>query len=64
MRAVRERGIEVHTFSVRPPGAHATLSREHEEAAGETVCILGRPWELLRDCAAGRASRIPWWSIR
>jgi colanic acid/amylovoran biosynthesis glycosyltransferase len=40
IRAVRERGIEVHTFSIRRPEERDLLSLHHKDAEKETFYIL------------------------
>ena len=40
VRALRERGLKITTFSVRKPGRHSSLGTQHAAAAAETVCLL------------------------
>lgn len=40
IRAVREAGVEVHTFSIRRPGAADRLGPLHEQAARDTFYLL------------------------
>jgi|WetSurMetagenome_2_1015567.scaffolds.fasta_scaffold19473_4 colanic acid/amylovoran biosynthesis glycosyltransferase len=40
IRALREQGIEVHTFSIRRPASIDLLSRHHVDAAKDTFYIL------------------------
>ncbi len=47
VRALRQRGFEVQTFSIRPPGKHATLGGHHAKAAEETFAILAKKSRLL-----------------
>ena len=47
IRSVRQQGVEVHPFSVRPARRNGRLSPEHEQAARETVALLTNPWALL-----------------
>lgn len=56
IRAVRARGIEVHTFSANAPGAQDVLGERHAAEARETVVLKAGTRELLRDQlrAAGR----------
>jgi len=49
IRALRERGFQIRTFSVRPPGKHATLGDEHARAARETRAILASRAALVLD---------------
>lgn len=51
VRALRERGVEIRTFSVRPPGTHATLGPDHAAAAAETRSILADRLALVADTA-------------
>jgi len=41
VRALRDLGLEIRTFSIRPPGRHATLGGDHANAARETTVVLG-----------------------
>lgn len=47
VRALRERGFEIQTFSIRPPGKHATLGGHHAKAADETFAILEKKSRLV-----------------
>jgi glycosyltransferase involved in cell wall biosynthesis len=47
VRALRENGVEVHTFSVRRPGRADTLSESHRRAASETVYLVDGIWPML-----------------
>ena len=46
VRALRETGIDVRTFSVRPAEGNGTLSSDHREAAATTRCLLDSPWKV------------------
>lgn len=68
VRAVRARGVEVHTFSIRPPTGADLLSARHVREARTTWYVLQRgrlalgllraaltrPWALLRALAAAQ----------
>jgi len=68
IRALRARGVEVHTFSIRKPAANDRLGPRHEEAAQTTTYILEarrlvrgllrsgvtRPWAVLRTFVAAQ----------
>ncbi len=56
VRALRERGIEIRTFSVRAPGKHATLGEEHARAAKETQAILASRANLVFDALRAAAT--------
>ena len=47
VRALRERGVRIETFSIRPPGKHATLGGHHAKAAEETFAILEKKSRLV-----------------
>lgn len=48
IRALRERGVRITTFSVRPPGKHATIGAAHSAAAAETTSLIDRAPRLAR----------------
>ncbi len=52
IRALRRHGARVQPFSVRPPNAGGRLGPEHEQAARETIVLLGRVPDLLLDAVA------------
>jgi glycosyltransferase involved in cell wall biosynthesis len=55
VRALRERGLDVHTFSVRRPGVHELLSSADREEHARTFSLLPpRPLRLV--AAHGRAA--------
>ncbi len=49
IRALRENGFDIRTFSVRPPGKHGTLGADHARAARETTVILASRAGLVLD---------------
>jgi glycosyltransferase involved in cell wall biosynthesis len=61
IRAVRARGVEIHTFSIRAPRPPDLLSARHREAARTTTYVL-QPGRILR--ALARASLRPWALVR
>src|SRR5438034_1070351 len=52
IRALRQLGFEIQPFSIRPPGRHSALGQAHQNAARETVCILGSTAALLSSALA------------
>jgi len=53
VRALRAKGVEVTTFSVRRPNADGELGAANASAARETHYLLDTPWRLLASAAAG-----------
>lgn len=47
IQAVRAQGIEVETFTIRPPGPGDLLSEAHREESGRTMCLLDSRARLL-----------------
>ncbi len=48
VRAVREAGVPIATFTIRPPGAKDRIGAAHEQAAQETVCLYDTVSQLLK----------------
>ena len=53
IRALRERGIEVRTFSVRASGLHGSSGSAHAAAAAETVTLQAGLPTMLKDLFLG-----------
>ncbi len=58
VRALRERGVEVTTFSVRPPGASGSLGERHGAEARATIVLKPSAGALLL-AQVGLALRAP-----
>ncbi len=61
VRALRERGFEIRTFSIRKPGKHSTLGGDHERAAKETFAILGSKSRLVTETLGALVSSPVGW---
>ncbi len=57
VRHLRAQGVEITTFSVRPPTGTATLGSAHEQAARETRVVLRSPGSLLGSCVHALLTR-------
>jgi len=53
VRALRERGVEIRTYSVRPANAAGRMGNSHQSAAEETVVLRAGPATLLKDFVLG-----------
>jgi colanic acid/amylovoran biosynthesis glycosyltransferase len=62
IRAVRERGIEIHTFSIRRPSSRDLLSFHHRDAEKSTFYILDGVFPFIKSIIQGALKPIQFMS--